>query len=1252
MATRYAVATGGWNDAIWAATAGGAAGSAAVPTTSDDATINLGQTVTVDDTSAVALTVTVNGTLQPSQTADSTLTIEQGLSTAATTTSHILYDMSSVPTLTAKILLSANGTMTTGVGYALTISGDFLFKGASKKNASYTTAAMTGGTTISVEIEDVTGWRVGDKIVFATTQAYVYSNYGGTHTCAWSGGYLTMTRSSGNNDAAIVVGLPIRLDQFSNNINGSYIIYDVPTANTFRIAMPDPGTITDSTGVLRSQPSTDQVTIDSITPTTGTAATVAWSDGSGASGSVFFNHADKCLVGNFTRNVIIGPKNRHEAMFITPSPANRTTTAEFRDVMFASGRLGTGYPYSLIRAGDYRGWLGINYCTFYDWTGQTSPQCLIWPTNSTSAPMIRLGNMFYNDSNESTGVSCVQGGNCPSELGDDVDTIIFRSRAGIVLNWPQARAINPRISGVVSQGAGAIDALTSNGATPVVVGGAVWGGQYTSVPSQGANSANYILSSVRLGIGDGYGVYDAKQISELGNSGNHGVTYDGCLEHSGGFTISSINVASNKVRLFNRNGDATVQQVFLSSSLTTPAIIREATTINRSASSLQFEWTATTDLVRDESTNFLTKDGVPVTITGYFRKNSTYGSSTLPYVEVSGLGITPVRITATSASTDAWEKFEFLPSTATEVVQNTGGDAYLTLTFVGQSAVNGAKCWFSGVPLAPFVTRCRHYGYLFDETSLTRTTDITKSASEATAAAYSGVNMNFSWSATAGSSTTTVIADTTFQELYDGHQAQAVLNVDKAIALHGAGVADSPSLFADGNVTLDTTKKLSGGGTIDMGSKLLTSDSPFSFTYTGGVFSQATTVPNFSGGTLNIGAAGSYSFTQLAAMILSMTPTAPGTYLTGDNSYTGQIDLRNTTAHAITVELPSGTSYTTANNTGGAITVSLPVVTSDISITSMPDAVGASDRLQIINTTALSASAWVANTVYATGAIVKRTTGIGSESTAGLYFRATTGGTSHATTEPTWDTTVGNTTADNTVVWTTYSILFYDADPAGTSYATTYIEGEEFLTGETVTIRFAEMDGATSFKDYDTTVIVTSSGFSALVAETADDVYATFAIDGSAYDTTYSPNYVSDYIVLDTNTDFSGASAFAYFCYIMTTSQGMYEFWGGMTGVDAGNIRIESDILDLYFDSSAGFVKQTDNVRIYRKDGVRPALDPTSDGYGVEINWRTPVSVITTSDQAVNEATVIAGLTAQGYTATRGANLDKALTTGKFIALK
>ena len=58
-------------------------------------------------------------------------------------------------------------------------------------------------------------------------------------------------------------------------------------------------------------------------------------------------------------------------------------------------------------------------------------------------------------------------------------------------------------------------------------------------------------------------------------------------------------------------------------------------------------------------------------------------------------------------------------------------------------------------------------------------------------------------------------------------------------------------------------------------------------------------------------------------------------------------------------------------------------------------------------------SDWAATTAYVVGDVVKATSG--NET---IYFHCTTAGTSGGS-EPTWDTTVGNTTVDATVTWTT-----------------------------------------------------------------------------------------------------------------------------------------------------------------------------------------------------------------------------------------
>ena len=313
------------------------------------------------------------------------------------------------------------------------------------------------------------------------------------------------------------------------------------------------------------------------------------------------------------------------------------------------------------------------------------------------------------------------------------------------------------------------------------------------------------------------------------------------------------------------------------------------------------------------------------------------------------------------------------------------------------------------------------------------------------------------------------------------------------------------------------------------------------------------------------------------------------------------------TTGTVTITLSGTTSLVVSDVTSEGAAIVITVPSSNISVTGMPTA-GANIRLQITNETAKTASSWQAATAYSAGDKVLRSTGVGSENVAGLYFVATTAGTSGGS-EPTWSTSVGGTTSDNTVTWTTYGILFYDDDPSSASYAATYINGEEFSTGDTYGIRFAELNGSTSFKIYDTLGLTSSTGFSVLVSEEADSVYAENAVDGSSASVTnkFTADYANDQIDLDTNSDFAATEVFAYYCYELTTSQGMYQFWDGFTAIDVANYRINTASANIFFDETAGFVKQTDSPRIFRDDDIRPAIDPTTGGNGIEINWRNPV---------------------------------------------
>ena len=84
----------------------------------------------------------------------------------------------------------------------------------------------------------------------------------------------------------------------------------------------------------------------------------------------------------------------------------------------------------------------------------------------------------------------------------------------------------------------------------------------------------------------------------------------------------------------------------------------------------------------------------------------------------------------------------------------------------------------------------------------------------------------------------------------------------------------------------------------------------------------------------------------------------------------------------------------------------------------------ASSTWRVNNSTALGGevcSPWQANHAYATGARCVCTIAYATVAARAVVFECTDDGTSHATTQPTWDVTVGNTTSDGTVTWTARS---------------------------------------------------------------------------------------------------------------------------------------------------------------------------------------------------------------------------------------
>lgn len=347
------------------------------------------------------------------------------------------------------------------------------------------------------------------------------------------------------------------------------------------------------------------------------------------------------------------------------------------------------------------------------------------------------------------------------------------------------------------------------------------------------------------------------------------------------------------VAYIHKNGDVTQQEIYRAAGV----LKRNNATKNRGASSIALTNNKLgADVQRTQS--IPCANGQTIRVVGYVRMDTAYyngGDCNLPTVSLSGLGATPVTFTATSAANNAWQQYDI------SITNTAGYDGNFTLTFTANAkTVSTGTVYFDGVPDAPFITKCRHYGFLFNETSPTVQVNPYTVASEATAAAYTGATINATTKRVSfGAGTIDTLA-----KLYDYSQAWGCLNIDKDMPWTRAGAL--LSLATGWTVVEPTIPGVTwGGGNVEFG--------------TPGTIDQ--------------------SFDSS-----DITFTAAGTYAMGGSVFAGTVEFINTSGGAVTVQVPAGASYT---NTGPNITVELP--TSDVDIVAA--ALIAGSRVRLYNVT-------------------------------------------------------------------------------------------------------------------------------------------------------------------------------------------------------------------------------------------------------------------------------------------------------------
>jgi hypothetical protein len=182
--------------------------------------------------------------------------------------------------------------------------------------------------------------------------------------------------------------------------------------------------------------------------------------------------------------------------------------------------------------------------------------------------------------------------------------------------------------------------------------------------------------------------------------------------------------------------------------------------------------------------------------------------------------------------------------------------------------------------------------------------------------------------------------------------------------------------------------------------------------------------------------------------------------------------------------------------------------------------------------------------------------------------------------------------------------------PSGWTLATTEVTGAEnritisgiydegavpngdFDVGDSVRIRATCAASTGAFIPFVNTTIANQSGFSIRVNQQPDTIYNNNGIDGSSsnFDSntlTLTPDYSNFQIDVsdsDTNGVVTVQQIYAKYSYLITTTEGIENFFGAITAENTSNYRIHTDVIDLKIQNISANDTILTGARLYRSD--------------------------------------------------------------------
>lgn len=148
----------------------------------------------------------------------------------------------------------------------------------------------------------------------------------------------------------------------------------------------------------------------------------------------------------------------------------------------------------------------------------------------------------------------------------------------------------------------------------------------------------------------------------------------------------------------------------------------------------------------------------------------------------------------------------------------------------------------------------------------------------------------------------------------------------------------------------------------------------------------------------------------------------------------------------------------------------------------------------------------------------------------------------------------------------------------------------EASVGDTIRLRLTCQAGTTALIPFESFGVATAAGITFRADQVADTIYNANNIDGSAITgITVTPDYTNIQIDVDDNEAPYGITAqqiYNFYSYIITTAQGIANFYGAITPIDNMNYRINSSVVPLKIQNTGTTDVVINGGRLYRDDNV------------------------------------------------------------------